>query len=71
MGLSLCSAILMWAANILNAKVFRSSSKNLHSRMVYKVLRAPLHFFDKNSIGSIVTKFSKDIQALSKLKYYE
>ena len=32
--------------------------------MVWKILRAPMHFYDTNSIGSILTKFTKDIAGL-------
>ena len=66
LGLIFASVVVMWLASIVNFAVFTSSSKNLHSKMVYKLLRAPLHFFDSNSIGTIVTRFSKDIQTLSK-----
>ena len=32
--------------------------------MVWKILRAPMHFYDTNSIGTILTKFTKDIAGL-------
>lgn len=38
----------------------------MHNQMVWKILRAPMYFFDKNSIGAIQTKFTKDIQGLGK-----
>lgn len=69
-ALVFASVVIMMLAAVANSEVFVSSSKTLHSKMVYKVLRAPMHFFDSNSIGTIVTRFSKDIQTLSKLSCF-
>jgi len=38
-----------------------SASRNIHARMIWKLLRAPVIFFDSYSIGTILTRFSKDI----------
>lgn len=38
-----------------------SSSRNIHNIMAEKVLRAKVSFFDENSVGKIITRFSKDI----------
>ena len=35
-------------------------SKNLHNRMLKKISRAPLQFFDSNPSGRIINRFSKD-----------
>jgi len=40
------------------------SSKNIHSKSVWKILRAPAVFFDANPIGRILTRFSKDTVVL-------
>lgn len=37
------------------------SSYRLHKTVVWKLLRAPVTFFDSNPIGRIMTRFSKDI----------
>eukprot|EP00794_Sanderia_malayensis_P020178 gene20178-22153_t len=37
------------------------SSKALHGQMLRCILRVPLRFFDTNSIGRILNRFSKDI----------
>ena len=41
-----------------------TASKNLHNRMVWSLLRTKLEYFDKNTIGTILTKFTKDIASL-------
>jgi len=37
---------------------------NMHNKMVYKILRTPIVFFDSNPIGRIITRFSKDLVAV-------
>ena len=65
-GLILLAGILMPINYLVNSRVFWSSSKALHKKMTWKILRAPMHFHDTNSVGTILTKFSKDIQSLGK-----
>ncbi|KAK3698830.1 hypothetical protein QZH41_016034 [Actinostola sp. cb2023] len=38
-----------------------AGSRILHSKMFYGLLRAPSYFFDTNSIGRILNRFSKDM----------
>lgn len=38
-----------------------TSSQKLHTDMVWRLLRAPVVFFDANPIGTLLTRFSKDI----------
>ncbi|XP_020609632.1 multidrug resistance-associated protein 4-like isoform X3 [Orbicella faveolata] len=37
------------------------ASKNLYDKMLTSLMRAPMYFFDNNSIGRILNRFSKDI----------
>lgn len=39
------------------------ASQNIHFKMVWRLLRAPALFFDDNSTGQILTRFSTDIMA--------
>ena len=41
-----------------------TASRTLHNKMIWSLLRTKLEYFDKNTIGSILTKFSKDIAGL-------
>lgn len=65
-GLTILSSLIMQLAYLIFTRLFWSSSKNLHEKMTWKVLRAPMRFHDTNSVGTILTKFSKDIQSLGK-----
>nr|XP_014335662.1 PREDICTED: multidrug resistance-associated protein 4 isoform X2 [Bos mutus] len=38
-----------------------NSSQILHNKMLESILRAPVLFFDRNTIGGILNRFSKDI----------
>eukprot|EP00794_Sanderia_malayensis_P020176 gene20176-22151_t len=42
-------------------RVILEASKRLHGSMFSAVLRAPIYFFDTNSIGRILNRFSKDM----------
>lgn len=67
MGAILSMSISLFLSYYCLATVFYTSSKAMHQKMIWSVLRAPMHFFDKNSIGTILTKFSRDIKSLGKL----
>ena len=41
--------------------IFLLQAKRLHSSMIIKLVRAPLHFFDESPVGRIVNRFSKDL----------
>ena len=53
-GISFCRSIIISFTCL-------ASSEKIHNKMVTKILRAPVSFFDSNSSGSILTRFSKDI----------
>ena len=65
-GIVLGSSLLIAINYLCHVSLFYTSSKNLHNHMAWKLLRAPMHFFDSNSIGTILTKFTKDIEGLGK-----
>lgn len=68
-ALIIASSIIMLVAYVINAQIFWTSSKSLHESMVWRLLRAPMSYFDTNSIGKILTRFTKDIQSLGKSYY--
>lgn len=43
------------------------ASKNLHHSIFEKILRAPVQFFDENSDGKIINRFSRDIRVVDEL----
>ena len=44
--------------------VFLYSSDKIHSKMTWKLLRAPTKYFDWTPIGDIMTRFSQDISTI-------
>ena len=51
-------------AVLITRIIIFTASKHLHNRMVWSLLRTKLEYFDKNTIGTILTKFTKDIAGL-------
>ncbi|XP_044727742.1 ATP-binding cassette sub-family C member 4-like [Chrysoperla carnea] len=48
-------------------KLCMRASINLHNKMFHSLLKAPMRFFDKNSIGRILNRFTKDMGAADEL----
>ena len=60
-------SLLLLLANISFCWVPAIASYRLHNKMFWRVLRAPIRFFDCNSTGSIMNRFSKDIATMDHL----
>lgn len=60
-GLGLAQALaILFGAFIMALGTLKSAS-NLHLKMLRRILRAPLHFFDVTPSGRIVNRFAKDV----------
>ena len=42
-------------------KILLNASNTIHRKLVYNILRTKADFFDKNSMGKIMTRFTKDM----------
>ncbi|XP_040847175.1 ATP-binding cassette sub-family C member 4 isoform X5 [Ochotona curzoniae] len=60
-GLTVATVLFGIARSLLVFYVLVNSSQNLHNKMFESILRAPVLFFDRNPIGRILNRFSKDI----------
>ncbi|XP_074185531.1 ATP-binding cassette sub-family C member 4 isoform X2 [Rhinolophus sinicus] len=60
-GLTIVTVIFGIARSLLVFYVLVNSSQALHNRMFESILKAPVLFFDRNPIGRILNRFSKDI----------
>ncbi|XP_054998160.1 ATP-binding cassette sub-family C member 4 isoform X1 [Sorex araneus] len=60
-GLTVATVIFGIARSLLVFYVLVNSSQTLHNRMFESILKAPVLFFDRNPIGRILNRFSKDI----------
>ncbi|XP_044728782.1 ATP-binding cassette sub-family C member 4-like [Chrysoperla carnea] len=63
-------ALVILATSVRSVYFYRicmNASINLHNTMFNKLLQAPMRFFDKNPIGRILNRFSKDTGAVDEL----
>lgn len=56
--------LLVFARSLIIFGIYQVSTTNMHNKMVERVIRARILFFDSNPVGRILTRFSKDISVL-------
>ncbi|KAM7407376.1 hypothetical protein PAMA_003212 [Pampus argenteus] len=66
-GLTTTSVVFGFLRSLVFFNVLVRSAQILHNRMFNAILRTPVRFFDVNSIGRILNRFSKDIGYLDSL----
>ncbi|XP_021561645.1 multidrug resistance-associated protein 4, partial [Carlito syrichta] len=66
-GLTVATVLFGIARSLLVFYVLVHSSQTLHNKMFESILKAPVLFFDRNPIGRILNRFSKDIGHLDDL----
>ncbi|XP_055398768.1 ATP-binding cassette sub-family C member 4-like [Bubalus kerabau] len=60
-GLTVSTFLFGITRSLLLFYVLANSSQTLHNKMLESILRAPVLFFNRNPIGRILNRFSKDI----------
>nr|XP_036880742.1 multidrug resistance-associated protein 4 [Manis javanica] len=60
-GLTVATILFGIARSLLVFYVLVNSSQALHNKMFESILKAPVLFFDRNPVGRILNRFSKDI----------
>ncbi|XP_011882343.1 PREDICTED: probable multidrug resistance-associated protein lethal(2)03659 isoform X3 [Vollenhovia emeryi] len=66
-GFIIVSVVMLTMRNIMFFKICMNAGKNLHNFMFSCVLKAPISFFDNNSSGRILNRFSKDVGAVDEV----
>ncbi|XP_072433976.1 ATP-binding cassette sub-family C member 4 isoform X3 [Chiloscyllium punctatum] len=69
-GLTIAVILFGITRSLIIFNVLVNASKELHNRMFACIIRAPVLFFDRNPIGRILNRFSKDIGHLDDLLPY-
>ncbi|KAL7298327.1 hypothetical protein TKK_0008673 [Trichogramma kaykai] len=65
--LTLACVVTLVTRNIWFCQRFMKASRNLHDRMLQRLLKAPMQFFDRNPSGRIMNRFFNDINVLDEL----
>ncbi|XP_061486083.1 ATP-binding cassette sub-family C member 4 isoform X2 [Rhineura floridana] len=66
-GLTLVTILFSILRSLLMFQVLVNAAQTLHNKMFQSILKAPVLFFDTNTIGRILNRFSKDIGHLDDL----
>ncbi|XP_053792269.1 ATP-binding cassette sub-family C member 4 isoform X3 [Vidua macroura] len=66
-GLTVATILFGIIRSLLVFQVLVNSGQNLHNKMFQSILKAPVLFFDRNPVGRILNRFSKDIGHLDDL----
>ncbi|XP_053167888.1 ATP-binding cassette sub-family C member 4 isoform X2 [Hemicordylus capensis] len=66
-GLTVTTVVFSILRSLLVFQVLVNAAQTLHNKMFQSILSAPVLFFDRNPIGRILNRFSKDIGHLDDL----
>ncbi|XP_067890479.1 multidrug resistance-associated protein 4 isoform X2 [Heterodontus francisci] len=69
-GLTIAVMVFGITRSLIIFNILVNASQELHNRMFTSIIRAPVLFFDRNPIGWILNRFSKDIGHLDDLLPY-
>merc|ERR1719394_2102558 len=60
-GLGLIQSVVVMGYSAILALTTLNASKQLHKKMLIRVLQSPMSFFDTTPLGRIVNRFAKDV----------
>ncbi len=59
--------VLATLRSVLYLTLALHASTKLHNKMMYSILHAPMSFFDTTPIGRVLSRFSRDVDAVDQL----
>ena len=62
-GLSLAKSLIVFMGNLIFVLMFIKATKRLHNKLLLRVMRSDLKFFESTPNGRIINRFTKDIEA--------
>ncbi|CAN8003757.1 unnamed protein product, partial [Ixodes hexagonus] len=57
----ICQGLAIWAGTLVMGLRTLEASRSLHESILYRVVRAPMWFFDTTPLGRILNRFGKDL----------
>ena len=67
-GLVIASALVCWWRAVAFFDRCVKAAASLHDSAFFRMLRAPLSFFDSNPAGRILNRFSKDVALVDEVR---
>ena len=60
-------ALASFINGVIFAMLIYASSRRLHKDAIFRVLHAPMSFFETTPVGRIMNRFSKDIDTMDNM----
>jgi len=68
--LSVVTVLVSLASNLIGKQAGANSREELHNKMLNRVVRCPMKFFDTTPIGRILNRFSSDCAVVDRVSDY-
>jgi len=68
-GIIVVALLSSFIGKFLSNQIFMTINKRLHARVVSRVLATPINFFEENTHGRILNRFSKDVATLDQIVF--
>ncbi|KAH8352145.1 hypothetical protein KR084_002249, partial [Drosophila pseudotakahashii] len=65
--ITILSVVMTFSSMTLLFNMTKKASVRLHNTILSRIMRASMHFFSTNEVGSILNRFSKDMSQVSEL----
>jgi ABC-type multidrug transport system fused ATPase/permease subunit len=66
-ALGVSQALSAFVNGVVFALLIYSASRQLHRAAIYRVLHAPMTFFETTPVGRIMNRFSKDVDTMDNM----
>ena len=69
--LSIVTVLVSLTSNLVGKQAGANSREKLHNKMLNRVVRCPMRFFDGTPIGRIINRFSSDVAVVDRVSLYK
>ena len=65
-----CTLLVSIIGKLVSIAIFMSINRNIHDRAINGLVKTGISFFDENTSGRIINRFSKDITVTDKIVFH-